>query len=194
MRPPPAGDNLIDRPAANAIFGGQTAYSLPGLGRWYSPNGANVRFGKLGCAVSLAKILAPLPAHVRRVVCLGAKEQMRRITARAVIARVTDNKPLGNRSEDKFKNRAMRGYPYLAFWSTINQPPVPARHNACGPGPALVGRSLFDLRPKTRFNRRAGILAGHRKLLFRWAGGRVNAATGNSTATNYSTAAWGTRT
>lgn len=127
MPPRAAGDYVLNGLVPHAVSGGDARETLATSARF--ANHDHVARGEFAIPVLLAPSRPSLRVLVRRVVGVGAKEEMGRIHARRYIAAMADVHPVGHGAVDALPGVAMRHDRLLA---TPNQRLVhePPRHDS----------------------------------------------------------------
>lgn len=134
---------------------------------------ADERVTALAQAFAGVRVAGPaLPHLVGLVLGMRAKEQVRRVTARRVVAPMTHHPTAGNRAERQFPRDAMRAQMSAPL---VLELAVAVFIPASAPWPALVGAALVDTRPEARRQ-----LVGVKNLVtFRVTFGRIQAKFAN---------------
>jgi hypothetical protein len=110
-------------------------------------NFRNLLIGKLGIALGFAARLAILAHHIRTIVELSAKKEMRGIATRRVIAPVTNNKTVGDGAIANFVAKSMRYISLLAEHKNS----IAARRSTL-PQPTVILVADLDFAPEGIFN------------------------------------------
>lgn len=108
------------------------------------------RVGQLGhwMALSTRNMGAPLLSAIFRIVFVGSEKQMRGITTRRIVAMMTDDQSLWNRTIEKLPTKSVR--PNVSALQA--KTPISTTNHASLPRPAIIRRLLVNFRPKAFFN------------------------------------------
>jgi hypothetical protein len=151
MRPGLTANNATDRVHADSIFIGQGLLEYPALGisaadfahLFLSEFRAVVRFAFRSIVVGLTS----LAQHVGVVVSMGAGKQVCRIAAWRIVAAVTDDQPLGDRSVGEFISETMGTKKDIPLRSDY---PIAVVVPITCPLPAFIRFLAIHTRPESR--------------------------------------------
>jgi hypothetical protein len=129
----------IERPDGSNVIGCQNRTAAPFASRhrvWIDP-----------CVMAIASRQSALALGVLLILAVGASEQMRRIDAPRVVARVAHIEAVGDGSVGEFVRDAMR-VDHARPWTNrvIRELPVAIQSQAAGPQPAIG--SFLNTRPE----------------------------------------------
>lgn len=151
-------DDLRNGFGVDPEFAGHVSRDL--ARRHARPNVSHVLWGQFCVGMSI------LCGHVSKIVGRSAKEQVRRIAARAIVAAMANHHPIWDRSEGQFVRDAMRA----ALLAIVLYGSIAGAAVAASPYPASV-RSvrLIDANPESFLDRdtlrcHASILPNHEDI------------------------------
>lgn len=160
---------MIPRRPSNDIADGGLAYpvlsceGMAGLSAGISfPDGVDLLCRQSRVAVALASVGASLAHAVGQIVCLRAKEQMRRVDTPWGVAGVADKKSVGDRPLCDMPRKAVGGPDTLLSLTSESDPSVSSTSKGFLPQPARVGSArAVDVVPES-----FDLLRG--KLILHW--------------------------